>query len=135
MKLGRDGLEYRILPGASRAGMDAAERRLGVSFPTQVRLFYGAVDGIEVVDPPFKLYALSEMKRDGPLLEFCLCHRVHRLAFDTVEINNAGQWFIVNAETGYRITSTMASFWSIRMWTWIEKRRPIWYDFYAEWEE
>lgn len=131
-KLGQQGLEYRIYPGASAEVIDAAERRLGATFPEQVRRFYGAFDGIEVLDPPFKLYALGELEREGSLLEFCLCDRVHRLAFDTSGINDAGQWFIVNGETGYRITYTMASFWSIRMWSWIELGRPIWYDFHGE---
>ena len=131
-KLGQQGLEYRIAPAASTEAIDAAEHRLGVTFPEQVRRFYSAFDGIEVLDPPFKLYALEEMAREGSLLEFCLCDHVHRLAFETGQINHAGQWFIVNAETGYRITFTMASFWSIRMWSWIELGRPIWYDFHGE---
>lgn len=131
-KLGREGLEYRIAPGASCEAIEVAERRLGVTFPEQVRRFYGALDGLEVLDPPFKLYSLTELERDGPLLEFCLCDHVHRLALDTGSINVAGQWFIVNAQTGYHITYTMASFWSIRMWSWIKWRRPIWYDFHGE---
>jgi hypothetical protein len=130
--LGRDGLKYRLAPGASSGAIDAAEQRLAVTFPEQVRRFYESYDGIEVLDPPFKLYALDELERAGPLLEFCLCDCVHRLAFDTSEINNAGQWFIVNAETNYRITYTMSSFWSIRMWTWIALGRPIWYDFHGD---
>src|SRR5205085_2834551 len=77
--LGQQGLEYRIAPGASADAIEAAERRLGVAFPEQVCRFYGAFDGIEVVDPPFKLFALGELQREGPLLEFCLCDQVHRL--------------------------------------------------------
>ena len=131
-RLGREGLGYRIAPGASSEAIEAAERRLGVTFPEQVRRLYGALDGFEVLDPPFKLYSLAELERDGPLLEFCLCDHVHRLALDTGAINVAGQWFIVNAQTGYHITYTMASFWSIHMWAWIERCRPIWYDFHRE---
>src|SRR5688572_12690300 len=108
--LGQEGLEYRIASAASTEAIDAAEQRLGVTFPEQVRRFYSAFDGIEVLAPPFKLYPLDELEREGSLLEFCLCDQVHRLAFETGQVNEAGQWFIVNAETGYRITYTMASF-------------------------
>ncbi len=131
-KLRQQGLEYRIAPAASTEAIDAAEQRLGVKFPEQVRRFYSAFDGIEVLEPPFKLYALDELERDDSQLVFCLCDHVHRLAFKTGQVNDAGQWFIVNAETGYRITYTMASFWSIHMWSWIELGRPIWYDFHDE---
>ena len=130
--LGRRGLAYRIAPGASAEAIGAAERRLGVTFPEQVRRFYAAFDGIEILDPPFKLYALDEFEPEGSLLAFCRCDQVHRLAFDTGRVNEAGQWFIVNAGTGYRVTHTMASFWSIRMWSWIELGRPIWYDSHGE---
>jgi hypothetical protein len=131
-KLAREGLEYGIAPGASGIAIDASESRLGATFPAQVRLFFEHCDGIEVPEPAFKLYSLAELERNGALLDFCLCDHVHRLAFDTREINEAGQWFIVNPVTGYRVTYTMASFWSIQMWSWIEKRRPIWDDFHRE---
>lgn len=131
-ELAEQGIQCRMAPGTSGETLDSAETRLGCRFPEQVRQFYRACDGLEVSDPPFKVYALSEMVREGPLLEFCRCDGVHRLALDTSMINEAGQWSIVNADTGYRITFTMASFWSIRMWSWIVKRRPIWYDLHAE---
>jgi hypothetical protein len=129
--LSRDGLGYNIAPGASPEALQATEIRLGVRFPDQVCLFYSAFDGFEVNEPAFRVLPLAEMERDGELLEFCRCDRIHRLAFDTSEINEAGQWFIVDAETGYRVTFTMASFWSVRMWSWIVLRRPIWYDFHG----
>ena len=131
-KLRRQGVEYRLGPGAPAAAIDAAEARLGVTFPQQVRRFYSANDGLEVADPAFKIFALSELARDGALIEFSRCDHIHRLAFDTSQLNERDQWFIVNADTGYRITFTMASFWSVRMWSWIELGRPIWFDVHRE---
>lgn len=131
-KLAQNGLEYHLGPPATAAAIDAAESRLEVRLPEQVRRFYSAFDGLEVVDPPFKLFPLSELHRDGSLLEFCRCDGIHRLAFDTSQLNPRDQWFIVNADTGYRVTFTMASFWSVRMWSWIELGRPIWFDVHGE---
>jgi hypothetical protein len=39
----------------------------------------------------------------------------------------SNQWDIV-ASNGYRITFTMASFWTTKIWAWVEKRRAIWQD-------
>ena len=86
-KLAREGLEYRIGPASSPEAIDAAEARLGVTFPSQVRQFYGAINGIEVVEPPFRLYPLTEVDREGAFLKFCLCDHVHQLAFDTRALN------------------------------------------------
>lgn len=123
------GLSYRLGPPATADALADAQRRLNVKFPEQARLFYATCDGLEVIDPPLVVLSLSELKCDGALLEFCRCKGTHRLALDTRSLNEAGQWSIVNADTGYRITLTLASFWSIRMWSWIESRRAIWCDY------
>jgi len=131
-KLRHSGIECRIASGAAADVVQATEQRLGVTLPEQVFRFYSAFDGLTVAEPNFTVYALRDLEREGSLLHFCQCDHLHRLAFETASINTAEQWFIVNAETGYRITYTMASFWSVRMWSWIELQRPIWYDFHSE---
>jgi hypothetical protein len=40
--------------------------------------------------------------------------------------NAADQWFIVGLSEGYQITFTMASFWSSKVWGWLERGRRIW---------
>lgn len=87
-------------------------------------------NGMEVDTPHIKLWPIEEFQRQGAKLVFAQCDRTVSLAFEILERNEAGEWFIVNAETGYRITYTMASFWSVHMWNWIEKHRPFWYDVY-----
>ena len=132
-KLAAQGVTIRIGPGAPATAIDAIEARLEVRFPEQVRRLYSAFNGLQVADPPFEVFALSEMFRDDrALLEFCRCDHIHRLAFETSHLNERDQWDIVNADTGYRVTLTTASFWSIRMLTWIELRRPIWFDLHNE---
>jgi len=126
--LAHKGLVYRLAPGAALSVLQEAETRFGVKFPGQVTAFWSAFDGLEVNDPPFKLLSVHEMKHEGELLVFGICDRSVRIAFDLTATNEAGQWFIVNAETGYLITFTMASLWSAHMWSWIVKHRPFWYD-------
>lgn len=107
------------------------ERKLDVQFPDSVTQFWGTINGLEVTDPQLSLFPLSRMSFDDNLLIFGICNGTVRLAFNTTMKNVAGEWSIVNAETRYRITYTMQSFWSIHIWTWIVKRRPIWFDAHA----
>lgn len=130
-KLGRDGVQCRLNVGAGVDSVRQTERRLNLIFPDQVVQFWCAIDGLDVQEPPFRLAPLSEFNfRDGLIL-FGTCETAIQLAFDVRDINEAGQWSIINAATGYRVTLTMASFWSYHMWTWIVKRRPIWYDVHS----
>jgi hypothetical protein len=122
------GLVYRLAPEATLEEIQTAEARIGLEFPEQVVSFWKAFNGLEVKDPPFKILSLSEMNREAGLLTFSLGDRTVRIAFDVRGHNEAEQWSIVNADTNYLVTLTMASFWSIHMWNWIIKRRPIWYD-------
>ena len=59
-------------------------------------------------------------------LHFAMVDGHHILCFDTSALNVADQWDIVTQASDYRITFTMASFWSNKLWAWIDKRRPIW---------
>jgi len=129
--LATKGLAFRLNGGADARTVHEAEERFGVEFPEQVAQFWTAIDGLQVEDPPFELASLSEMLLDNGLLVFGRCDRHVRLAFDARSRNEADRWSIVNADTGYRITFTVASFWSSHMWTWLVKRRPIWYDVHS----
>jgi len=126
--LAHQGLVYRLSARAALGVMQESEARLGVKFPEQVRAFWRAFDGLDVDNPPFKILSTCEMKREGEFVVFCVCDRIVSIAFDVSATNEAGQWSILNAKTGYVITYTMASFGSVHMWSWIIKHRPIWYD-------
>jgi len=51
---------------------------------------------------------------------------LHRFRFDTSHLNNVGQWYVFFFESRYQVTLTMASFWSNKIWNWIDKNRAIW---------
>ena len=106
--------------------MAKAEQRLGAQFPPQVRSFYQHYDGLRVEEPQLEILSVDEMEFAAPnLLHFATLDGRHRLHFDTANINAAEQWNIVTSD-GFCVTLSMASFWSHRMWTWIENQRPIW---------
>jgi hypothetical protein len=119
---------YRLNPRACESDLREAELRLGLELPAQVRTLWAEVNGLTVDDPLLRLLPLSEFTVQAGLLMFAECDGTVQIAFDTNSINEAGQWSIVNADTGYRITYTVASFWSVHMWNWLLKRRPFWFD-------
>lgn len=121
------GLIYELGPPATAADIAAAERRLGVSFPEPVVRFFSSCDGLQVVEPHLKINALDQLKFIGDrLIHLATFDKEHRLAFDVSEVNQADQWSIVNADTGYRVTFSMASFWTNKVWAWIDRRRTVW---------
>jgi hypothetical protein len=104
---------------------------LGVSFPAQVKSFYQHHNGLRVDEPQIEILPIECLDFAFPnRLHFATLDSNHHLYFDVSKINDADQWDIVTAN-GVLVTVTMASFWSNRMWEWIDKRRPIWEEQWA----
>lgn len=121
-------LNYSLASPASDEEISKAERRLGVSFPVQVKLFYRNFDGLRVDDPQLEIFPVARLNFASPnRLHFATLAENRPLYFDVSHLNVAEQWDIVTAD-GYRVTLTMASFWSNKIWAWVEKRRAIWQD-------
>jgi hypothetical protein len=123
------GLVYILGAPASEIAVADAEQRLITTFPKQVVDFYGAYNGLSVEKPQIEILPIERVEylNGNPtyLLHFASVDHVHKVCFDTSHINEAGQWDIVTT-SGYRITFTMASFWSNKLWAWIDKQRAIW---------
>lgn len=125
------GLNYSLSSPASDEEIQRAERRLGVSFPEQVRLFYRNFNGLQVDDPQLEVLSVERLSLDSPnRLHFATLDGSRPLYFDVPRTNEAEQWDIVGADD-FRVTLTMASFWSNKIWAWVEKRRAIW----REWQD
>ena len=119
-------VKYFLRDAASEIVIQAVEQRLAVSLPHQVQSFYEVYDGLRVEDPQFEILSLEQVIFSSPnRLRFVTLDQDRELFFDTSKLNQANQWDIVSVD-GYRVTLSMASFWSNRMWSWIENRRPIW---------
>ncbi len=119
-------LKYSLADPASDEQVRRGEQELGLSFPAQVRLFYRSYNGLRVEEPHLEVLPIERLSLPLPnRLHFATLDGSERLYFDVSHTNEAEQWDIVTAD-GFRVTLTMASFWSTRMWSWIEKKRPIW---------
>ena len=120
------GIAYTLGNPTSEAAIAEAERRLGVTLPAQVRAFYERYNGLLVAEPHAEILPVERLEYTAPhRLRFAIMDHTHDLYFDTSHTNPARQWDIVTKE-GYRVTFTMASLWSNRLWAWVIKRRGIW---------
>ncbi|NOK11448.1 SMI1/KNR4 family protein [Corallococcus exercitus] len=123
----RIGMEIHFGPGATQEALDACEQRLGVTFPVSVRRFYAAHDGLRVEAPSLVIRPLEELVlAPGGRLPFADFDFQHTVAFAMGAVNAAGEWDLVNAETGFQVTLTMASFWSNKVFAWVMRQRRIW---------
>jgi hypothetical protein len=128
----RGNFVYSIQAAASIEDISNAQKRLSVEFPSQVKMFYQCANGLRVDDPPLEIFPLDRLHRtSSTLVQFATLDGRHQLVFDTSHLNEAGQWSILGAN-GFHVTLTMASFWSNKIWAWLDKRRKIWQD---EWPD
>lgn len=128
---GKGELKYSLAAPVSEDEMLRAERRLGISFPAQVELFYRSFNGLRVDDPQLEVLPVERLNFASPdRLHFATLDGGRPLYFDVSRTNEAEQWDIVAADD-YRVTLSMASFWSNKIWAWVERRRAIW----QEWQD
>jgi hypothetical protein len=121
------GLKCSIRTGATDADIADVELKLGVQFPEQVVRFYRYYDGIRVEHPSLEIRPLHNIAFVSPSrLHFATVNNDRPLCFDTTCLNDAGQWDIIDCRSSVVVTLTMASFWSNRIWAWIDHRRRIW---------
>lgn len=129
------GLIYKLNTPASGIVIEDAEDRMGVKFPDQVKMFYENCNGLNVENPALSIFAAESLETENGLIHFSIIDKKHKISFDTRTINDAGQWNIINENTGYLITLTLASFWSNKIWAWIDKQRTVWQKEYYRFPE
>jgi hypothetical protein len=121
------GFKYQMGASASEALLQSTGNRLQVSFPEPVRLLYRCCNGLTIDSPALEVLPLEKLQADASSrIVFSILDSRHAICFDTSHFNEAGEWDILNHATGYRVTLTLASFWSNKIWAWVEKRRPVW---------
>lgn len=121
------GLEASLVPGVSSESIALLESRLNQKLPDPVRQFYLHYNGLVVTDPLFVILPVEELFVDErSMIHFATADGVHRICFDCSQRNEANQWNIVDSATGEQITLSMASFWSNKIWKWIDWRLAFW---------
>jgi hypothetical protein len=124
---GKNGLEIYLGETAIDSAITAFEERNAIIIPEQVMWFYQKCNGLKVEAPPLDIKPIEDLHIDeaGKII-FSVFDEQHRLCFDTSKINDASQWNILNYDTGFLVTLTMASFWTNKVFDWLDKKRTIW---------
>lgn len=122
----RNGLQFTLNTGATPELISEAEMSLG-HLPEQVRLFYSHFNGCTVDAPALRIEPIENLRKDEEgKIPFCRLGQDIVLSFEANKINKAGQWTIQNHDTSYVVTLTMASFWSNKIFGWLDRERRIW---------
>jgi hypothetical protein len=122
----RSRVQYTLNPAASAQEILDAEVRLG-KLPEQVCLFYSRFNGLLISQPFLEILSLESLNKDqNGKVPFCTFGNEATLCFNTTGLNEADQWTIENYKSQYVVTLTMASFWSNKIFAWLDQRRHIW---------
>ena len=62
---------------------------------------------------------------ENRFLKFSIINNNEIICFDTLEINSAGEWDILNYNNKFVITKTIPSFLTNKIWAWIDRDKNI----------
>ena len=112
---------------AAELALVAAERQLDVCFPAPVRDFYRRINGFAIAAPAFRAFGVEELTMQAPgVLPFAVFDGAHIVAFRCDMLNVASQWDLVVLDGGSIMTHSMASFYTNKIWAWLQRGRRVW---------
>ena len=91
-----------------------------------MKKFYSFTNGLKTTNPNFEIIELNKLKKEKALVHFATFDNNKKIYFETEKWNNANEWNIIEKETNYELTKTISSFWSNKIWHWIENKKRIW---------
>jgi len=101
----------------------------GIDLPWSINYFFVKYLPVEIScnNRVLKLLPQSEIELiDNRFLFFSKINNTEIICFDTIKVNSANEWDIINYSNGYLMTKTISSFLSNKVWAWIERGRKIW---------
>ena len=121
------GLNFQVGKPAIETAIGAFENRNEIKIPEQIKWFYQKCNGLRIEDPPLDIESIENLDADetGKIV-FAIFDKMHRICFDISRTNAASQWDILNYDTGFVVTLTMASFWTNKIFAWLDNKRAIW---------
>jgi hypothetical protein len=127
-----NGLNYRkdviqfVLKKKNVANGQPIEPFLGIILPDAIMSFYRQIEFLEIINPrKFNVLSIKEMVMENNYLMFSNINNT-KICFDTRTVNSAGEWDIINFDSKFIITKTLASYLTSKMWAWIDRGREIW---------
>lgn len=130
LKVEKPNFEFTINSGASQASFEKVETKTGQVIPNKIRSFWTYYNGLETVNPALKIHPINEWEISNELIHFASFNDTNKIYFKIDQLNQAKEWSIINKKENYILTLTMSSFWSNKVWHWLEHERSIWKDEY-----
>lgn len=124
----KTGFEYRLGTPLQLSEISSTEIKLGIVIPEKIKYFYLVANGLKTSNPDFEIVELDTWIVEAEHIHFATFDTVNRVFFNVSKINSAGEWTIVSKDNDYKITLTISSFWTNKIWHWIEQKRNIWSD-------
>ncbi|NVO11008.1 MAG: hypothetical protein HXX16_13690 [Bacteroidales bacterium] len=112
----------------SENNYDLFIKKFGIVLPEIIKQFYNQFEYLKIKEPRhFEMLSFKNMIiYDDRYLLFSIIDNDEKICFDFSNINEAGQWDIINYCNKYLITKTISSYLVNKIWAWVDKERTIW---------
>ena len=128
MKTKNPLFNFRLGNPISLSDCTEIENKLHIEIPEKVKEFYQTTNGLITSNPDFEIIEIDSWKIENESIHFATFNKINKVFFEISKLNNANEWIIINKENGYEITLSISSFWSNKIWHWIENKKMIWAD-------
>lgn len=99
-----------------------------LTLPSQVDFYIKNIIPITILskNKTIELLGVNDIELlENRFLKFSVINNNEIICFDTLEINSAGEWDILNYNNKFVITKTIPSFLTNKIWAWIDRDKNI----------
>ncbi|MFZ4740084.1 MAG: hypothetical protein ACOYLE_02850 [Bacteroidales bacterium] len=127
-RLSKEKFDFKLGKGLLLNDFIAIEKNLNITIPDRIKDFYLVANGLKTKNPDFEILEIDSWVIDSGLIYFATFDTLNKVYFDISKLNQADEWTILTAKDNYVMTLTISSFWSNKIWHWIEQEKMIWVD-------
>lgn len=100
------------------------------NIPQGISDLYCKLNSLQIIYPrQFELLPIEQFRLiNDKYLYFATINHIEKLGFNILQTNVAGEWDIVNTNNDFRITYTLGSFLTTKIWRWINWGKEIWQE-------
>jgi hypothetical protein len=127
-KSSTDGFDFCLGGKLEFESLSTFEKRNEIEIPLKIKEFMLVANGLKTFNPDFEIIDFNSWEFRDRFIHFATFDKKHKIVFDTRKLNSANEWTILNEKDNYEITLTISSFWSNKIWHWLQQRHEIWTD-------